>query len=93
LALPAPKSPDLETLVSLFGGENFKSELWEELGKSLEISEESLDKIREESDDDMEKRKQSVLHVRNISEQKKKKKKSHSTSESLVMAGFFFQSN
>ena len=63
MTFAVPKGPDMAKLVDLFGGNNFKSELWEDLGKALELSEESLDKIREDGSDDLEKMKQNVLHV------------------------------
>ena len=56
-------APNMERLVEMCGGEAMKEELWEELGKSLGISDERLEKIALEEKDNLEKCKQCVLNV------------------------------
>lgn len=53
----------MEKLAELLGGEELKVELWEELGKSLGISSERLERIELEEKQNLEKRKQYVLNV------------------------------
>ena len=61
--VPKYCNPNMERLAQMCGGEELKAELWEELGKSLGISSERLEKIALEEKDNLEKCKQCVLNV------------------------------
>lgn len=63
-AVPGVSTPKMETLALLCGGDEMKAELWEELGTSLGMSKEQLEKISVEEGDNLEKCKQCVLNVR-----------------------------
>ena len=60
---PLYPAPNMERLAEMCGGEEVKEALWEDLGKSLGISDERLEKIGLEEKDNFEKCKQCVLNV------------------------------
>ena len=56
----------MERLADLCGGEELKAELWEKLGQALGVSDARLEKIKSEEKDNLEKCKQCVLNVCNM---------------------------